>query len=200
MTLRKQDNQSEAAVAAYLDRHFYPKYVTNFQRFDDLAHQLKGIDVQFEYQERTCIVDEKAAAHYVNKNLPTFAFELNFIGRDQRLHTGWLYDDKKETEYYLLSWIWAKKEKGFTADDITKLEIMLVSRKRITFSLAHHGLTKERAFDISKALRAKKQFGVSEKTQKPFYLYYTKHLVEQPINVIIRKQALKKISVLHLLL
>lgn len=200
MTLRKQDNQSEAAVAAFLDQHFYPTYTNNFQRFVDRVTQLKGIDVIFNYQGEKRIVDEKSAAHYVNKNLPTFAFELDFIGRDHRLHEGWFYDESKQTEYYLLTWIWALKEKGFTANDITKLDIVLVSRANIKEMLQRQGLNKEDALNMSKTLRQNHKFGVAAKSSKPYYFYYTKHLFEKPINIIIRKRALQKISLLNLTL
>ena len=201
MTLRKQDSQSELAVAGFLDTYFYPKFVSNFQRHTDVSSQLKGIDVVFDYKQSRFVVDEKAAVHYVNKDLPTFAFELDFVGRDNKLHDGWFYDDTKSTEYYLLTWIWASKTKGFTTSDISKIDLVLVGRKRIQKMLLSHQLDKERALRGSKYLRDRNLFGVFGKSSsKPFYFYYTKHLAEKPINIIIRKKALQEISVLNLTL
>jgi len=201
MTLRRQDSQAELAVAGFLDKHFYFKYASDFQRCQDLSSQLKGIDVVFNYKGNRFVVDEKAAVHYVNKNLPTFAFELDFIGRDNQLHNGWFYDTSKSTEYYLLSWIWASKTKGFTSEDISKIDLILVNRKSVQEMLLSHGLGKERALRGSKYLRERNLFGVFGKSSsKPFYFYYTQHLAEKPINIIIRKKALQEISVLNLTL
>ena len=86
MTLRKQDSHAENAVAQFLDQFFYQKYVRNQIRYSDLETQLKGVDVTFDFEEQIqLLVDEKAAAHFVNKNIPTFAFELDFIGIDGKL-------------------------------------------------------------------------------------------------------------------
>ncbi len=200
MSMRKQDTQSEIAVAGFLDKYFYPQHTSNFQRCNDLASQLKGIDVVFNYNGNRFLVDEKAATHYVNKDLPTFAFELDFVGRDHKLHEGWFYDASKVTEYYLLAWVWASKNKDFTTEDISKVDLVLVSRKKIQEMLVSNGLSKERAMRGSKYLRDRKLFGVFGKSSKPFYFYYTKQKAEKPINIIIRKKALQKISVLNLTL
>ena len=76
-TLRNQDNQGEATVAAFLDEHFYPKHVTNFIRKIDKENQFKGIDVVFDYEEKHCIVDEKAAVQYINRGCCIRCVEIN---------------------------------------------------------------------------------------------------------------------------
>ncbi|MGB0840044.1 MAG: hypothetical protein ACPG19_05695 [Saprospiraceae bacterium] len=193
-TLRQQDSQGESAVAAFLDEYFYPKKVTNFCRKTDKKSQLRGIDVTFDYEDKHCIVDEKAAVQYVNRDLPTFAFEINCYGRDYSLQEGWLYDKKKVTEYYLLSWIKATKVKNFESQDITELEILLLNRKKLRKILAEEGLNRETTREIAKKLRQNKQFGVSHKSEKPYYFYHTQHLMEQPINVVIKKWVLRQLS------
>lgn len=197
--LRNLDHSSERAVAQYLDIHFYPKFATNTIRKDDLASQLAGIDVLLDVGDlRQIKVDEKAATHYVNKNLPTFAFELTFLGRDGLLKNGWLYNEKIQTEFYLLSWIKASKAKWFRTEDITELEVMLISRNKIIQHLAQQGVTKKEAQERALTLRTNAEFGVSGKEyRKRFYYYYTQHLSEKPINIIIRKELLRELSILH---
>ncbi len=199
MTLRKQDSQAEDAVALFLDRHFYPEFVRNQTRYSDLETQLKGVDVVFDFEEHTgLLVDEKAAAHFVNKNIPTFAFEVDFIGIDGHLKEGWLFDKKKETQYYLLSWIQAARTRNFTCEDISQLEVILIDRLKTIGLLKAFGMDKNRAIEISQKLRAKNQFGVSNKNSAtPFYFYFTKRLTEKPINIIIIKNALIKLAALH---
>ena len=199
MTLRQQDSQAEDAVSQFLDQFFYQKYVRNQIRYSDLETQLKGVDVTFDFEDQTrLLVDEKAAAHFVNKNIPTFAFELDFVGIDGKLKEGWLFDEKKETQYYLLSWIRAAKTKGFSCDDISQLEVLLVDRLKVVGLLKEFGLDKNRAKEISRNLRMKNQFGPTYKNPNiPFYFYFTEHLTERPINIVIRKSALIRLGALH---
>lgn len=199
MTLRKQDSKAEIAVSQFLDQFFYPKYVQNLKRNSDLETQLKGVDVTFDFEESTrLLVDEKAAAHFVNKNIPTFAFEIDFIGTDGKLKEGWLFDEGKRTQYYLLTWIQAVKDIGFSCDDISQLEVLLVERQAIINFLKKFHLDMKRAKDISLQLRLKNQFGPAHKNSaSPFYFYFTGHLTERLINVVIRKKALVELRVLH---
>jgi hypothetical protein len=193
-TLRVSDNASEKAVSEFLDRHFYPKNVTNLIRFNDFETQMKGVDVQFDYKNFTnMLVDEKAAAHYVNKNLPTFAFEVNFLTSSGNLAEGWLFDTKKVTQFYLLSWISATKEKYFNVNDITQLDVLLIERSKIINMLASFGLTKDIATTKANNIRKNNITGGSEKNSiNPFNFHYTDFLSEKPINIIIRKHKLGK--------
>ncbi|MBK8365378.1 MAG: hypothetical protein IPL24_17420 [Bacteroidetes bacterium] len=63
--------------------------------------------------EVNLLVDEKAMVHYVNKSLPTFAFEVSFKLATGKEVEGWLLDKSKLTQYYIIVWIWATKDKGF---------------------------------------------------------------------------------------
>ena len=199
MSLRKQDYQSEKAVADFLDAYFYPNQTTRFHRFESLNHQLKGIDVQFDFEScKQLLVDEKTAAHFVNKNIPTFAFEIDFIGSDNQLKTGWLLDSEKSTQAYLLSWIWAKKEKHYAVEDIEYLEVVLIQRSAIIDLLKRHDVDELRLKRISQEMRSTQNYGAHFKhPSRPFYFSLTKHLVEKPCNVIIHKNKLIELAELH---
>ncbi|MGB1317154.1 MAG: hypothetical protein ACPG5W_03045, partial [Flavobacteriales bacterium] len=199
MTLRTEDNKSERAVAEFLDENFYPNAVENMQRIGDAEMQIKGVDVLLDLEDvKEVSVDEKAAAHFVNKNIPTFAFELDFIGRDGLLKQGWLADKEKLTQYYLLSWVWAKKDRGFAASDITKLEVVLIEREKILKLLEEHSVDAGRLMRIAKHLREMGLFGAHfKKRGRPFYFNLTEHLTEQPINVIIHKRSLIELAKIH---
>lgn len=199
MTLRTEDNKSERAVAKFLDANFYPEMVQNMQRINEVEMQIKGVDVSFDLGHiQEALVDEKAAAHFVNKDIPTFAFELDFIGMDGKLKTGWLTDDKKLTQYYLLSWVWAKKDTNFNSSDITKLEVVLIERSKILSLLERHHVDGARLGRIAQHLRKKGLFGPHFKKEgRPFYFNMTGHLVEKPINVIIHKRKLIELAEIH---
>lgn len=196
MSLRNSDTKSEIAVAKFLDTHFYPKYTFNNERVSDFETQMKGVDVVFDIGDLKAIrVDEKAAVHYVNKDLRTFAFEINFFRTSNILTEGWFYDKSKVTEYYLLCWIWAKKEKYFNADDITKLDIILISRTKIISMLSEFGVNYETAKTTAENLRKNGISGPHEKvSNKPFYYFYTDKLSEKPINIVIQKFKLIELS------
>lgn len=196
-TLRSMDNASEKQIAKFLDKNFYPAYTNNFKRFNDVETQMAGIDVQFDYKGLTgLLVDEKALTHYVNKNIPTFAFELDFKIASGEVVAGWFYDEHKRTEYYLMSWITASRNRYFQAEDIIKLDTLLVSRSAIQDMLEGYGMTKDLADSHAKNIRRMNISGVSQKDlrHKPYYFYYSDQLGEMPINLIVRKEKLIEIA------
>ncbi len=197
-SLRRTDTAVEAELAKFLDEHFYPRYVTNFHRHSDLDAQFRGIDVHFDLGGKTMLpVDEKAQVHYINKGLPTFAFEMNFINARRALQEGWLFDETKETQYYALMWIRAKKNKDIVAADITEVEVLLVERRKLLVLLAGHGCDKHRAQLTAARIRLEGIPGKYEEGEKPFYCVYTTQLAEQPINIVVKKEVLVEMALGH---
>ena len=194
-TLRAQDIQSEKAISQFLDRHFYPKHFSSFKRYEDKETQLLGIDVIANSAEGPIKIDEKAASHYVNKDIQTFAFELSYIGKNNQLRKGWFYDKEKHTEYYLLCWLWASQDK-FKYEDLTKVEVALINRQKLIDLLDNLRLNYKRARAIDNKLR---QANITKLIVegKPFYFYHTKHLAEKPTNLIIPKKLLIELSDSH---
>ena len=199
MSLRIQDSKAEIEVSKFLDKYFYPNHFENSERVSDKVNQLNGIDVIIEIPEIGKVhVDEKAAVHYVNKGIPTFAFEVDFKLPSGELVEGWFLSKSKSTQYYLLIWVWADKDKGFNYADISKLEVILIDRYKIQNELLKYGLSEQSIKDISKSLREKNITGVHHKDfSKPFYFYLTTHLSENPLNVILKKDFLIHHSLHH---
>ena len=198
-TLRTADTNGEAAVAAYLDKYFYPKYCQNTERKSDKASQLAGVDIIFDLaNQQHLMTDEKAMLHYINKNIPTFAFELSFLNINGKLSQGWLFDSTKRTAYYLLTWITAKKDKHINCDDIIALEIIIVSREAIIKMLQRHNFDKVSILQKAQNIRDNNEIRQSGKTQgQPFYFFFTEFLAEKPINVIIHKAELIRLATAH---
>ncbi len=200
ISFREYDSNAEQEIARFLDKNLYSKeIIKDFKRFSDKEDQLKGKDVQFSIEDlKDIIVDEKAQIYYVNKNIPTFAFEVNFIRNSGDLTLGWFFDSNKETQYYLLIWITADKERDFTQDDITQLECFLVSREKIIIFLAVRGVDKDKAIKIAKEIR---ESGINGRHKEGifdgFNFNFSGHLAEKPINIVIRKEELKKLSNKH---
>lgn len=194
-TFRSNDKAIETELAKFLDEHFYPRFVTNFHRYTDRDSQLHGLDVHFDYNSHTkMLVDEKAQTHYINKQLPTFAFEVNFVNSAGLLNVGWLLDEKKLTRYYALMWIQAKKDKRILATDITEVEIIVIERSKILFLLAGHGYDKYKTQLTAARIRLYEESGKQYEGKRPFYFYYTPQLAERPVNIVIKKPVLEEMA------
>lgn len=193
---RVRDSRVESEIAIFLDKHLYPADFTKAERVTDKSIQLQGIDVIADFDGHTrLLIDEKAATHYINKNIPTFAFELFFHDKLGILRPGWLFDDEKKSTHYLLMWLNASKDWNLRASDIKKIECFLIDRQKIKSLLASYGLVKSKLERINDAIKKRNETGALWKsTKRPFYIYNTEHLVEKPINVIIYKNQLKNIS------
>ena len=90
-------------VTNFFEKFFYTRdEVKDFYRYKLKDEQFMGMDVRFSFGElKDIVVDEKAQLYYVNKDLPTFAFEVEYMLNGELKH-GWLIDKGKMTKYYLL--------------------------------------------------------------------------------------------------
>ena len=184
----------EKEISEYLDNHFYSKIVDGFKRYEDESAQNQGIDVHFEWPTLgKILVDEKSnsSAKYINKFIPTFAFEIK---NTRSGNIGWLIDNKKLTEYYLLIYVWANNAESIPIS-INKLHCILVSRKSIRDYLQSNRYSDNEL--ITKCDMAKKNDlgGKIPGPNNDFYFFYTSWLQEQPFNVIIRRNILSNLSI-----
>lgn len=198
-TLRKNDHRTEQEVAKFLDKYFYPKIFQKFERIFDKKNQLLGKDIILEDSKLgKIIVDEKAIGHYINKNIPTFAFEISFFRENGELAQGWLFDDNKKTEFYFLIWIQAKRDENISCDDIINLELILIDRKKIIQFLKNQGLTKITSDRIARRM-IRENLEKSHFKGKFLSCYFNRtiHLPEKPVNIIIFKKKLIELSERH---
>lgn len=212
MSNRAYDMSTERTIIDVLESKLYPEICSEpVLHYDDKENQLKGKDCDLVFNDlKASSVDVKCAHDYVRTDilegsLPSFAFELSFFngGKERQ---GWLYDTSKETQYYLLSWIWARKEKYIGPDDILKLECCLVERQRILYFLATRGLYPGNAAEINRMIRRSDKdgkHGIGDIRQNypdvdmegGFHFYYSKDgKAEKPINVIIYKKHLLELA------
>jgi hypothetical protein len=195
-----RDVSVETEVGKFLDSYFYSKFVDDFYRFTAKMDQLEGKDVRLTWSDLTnIIVDEKAISHYINKDIPTFAFEISSMFSGRRLE-GWLFNKEKKTEYYLCIWIWAKNSWNPSCEDIIKLDCLLIKRSTIIDYLVDEGFTKERILQIEDEARAVGLSGPIDKGRHRYvYFYNTTRLAENPFNVIIRKEKLRELARKHII-
>ncbi|WP_404328402.1 hypothetical protein [Mesobacillus maritimus] len=197
----KGDKKTESVVADFLDQYFYPKLnIHRFQRITDLDQQHRGMDVVFTANNQPYIVDEKAQLHY-NPPLPTFAFEVKYK-KNGIWKPGWLFDQTKETQYYLL--VWPKRDdvdlKELEVNNIKTTEVMLISRKQLLDYLNNSFQINEKTVELeATAIIHEKQFGKLHTIHpdSTHYYFYTERLAETPINIVIQKNTLKQLALFH---
>jgi hypothetical protein len=191
----ESDLSQEIILSKYLDQLYKSKNL-EFERIFDLDRQHQGIDILIQVNSVEYSIDEKAQLHYINKDLPTFTFELSYL-KDHKLKNGWLLDDNKLTEYYfLITGIFLKTNKKIlqNVEDIDKLKVTSVNRKKLIEHLATIGLKKETLLDYDSKIREENTFGkiiITElDSKKEGLIYFTEHLNEKPINIQLRLQYL----------
>ena len=208
-SFRAIDSANEQMVARFLDENFYntPLFEKAI-RVTDKQEQLMGKDIIVSSSKlglSDAIVDEKDTAHYVNKNIPTFAFELSFLLYDGTEVEGWLTDKSKETEYYLLLWPFAKLVEPVSKPpefkEITKLRYMLVKRADVVNLLLNKGFDRKALLEKAREMRTvvkgyqdNQELKAIDKEKYGFYFMYTYFLAERPVNVVIPRQMLEEIS------
>lgn len=189
--IRRDDENKASIISRILDKFFYVK-TKDFERIFDKERQVLGIDTIFSLNDKRYICDEKAAIRYANRNLRTFSFELSFIDRSGHIKDGWLLDKNKVNDSFMLIWIDKAKKSDFTSeDDILELEIALISKDRIIRYLDMCGLSSSVLTNVKNDILDKKLNSIYVEN---FKFICSKQLAEKPINVLINRHDLIKIS------
>lgn len=208
-SFRKSDMAAEAIVGEFLDTYLYSKYnkISEYKRVDTLIEQYQGIDIYVSVPQKNMDMskfDEKAAVHYVNKNLPTFAFELSAKRSDNRRVPGWFVNETNETEYYALCWLKALDWKITRVDYITEIEYLVIN-KEVLRSFIEKDLNEKKVKPgtFPKIVKWMTDPDIAHDKFYPYkdseywFILSTK-LAERPINVVVRKGLLKSLSEFHL--
>lgn len=200
------DKYLEELFAKWLDENFYDELakkeiIFGWYRVNGQKLQKKGKDtIVIKSISEQMIIDEKAALHYINKNIPTFAFEIKNQNSDA---VGWLYNDTLETEYYLLAWPNAKEDCNGHCniekyDDFIYSEVMLIRKTDIINMLEKKGLNEKSISDKvnlfkKKATESNNCFELTNGIK----LNFNFSLHERPINIVINKDILSAIAMYH---
>ena len=201
-TFRSKDMVAERELAKFLDKHLYTQNIfTKAERTDDANSQIEGSDIILSIPSlniQNAVVDEKASIYYINKNLRTFVLEISFLNRGYQIQEGWFVNDNLSTEYYLMQWIkanvanpWQVKE-----DNITEIECVLVSKKKLKDYFESEGYDKTRLIQLSQQMRASQQKMLAP-TGKPYRFYFTQKLAEKPVNILLNKEEYIRLGEFH---
>ncbi len=203
MSRRTQDMHAEQELAKFLDENLYPFLEESYkdlhwERNHDINAQLRGIDGYLHVGLDTSIVDEKATLYYINRNLPTFAFEIDSYQKGH-LTPGWLFNENYETEYYMLIYPNATHDNllKIKSTDFTETTCIFVSREKIIDYLEKQGYTKEKIEADAQRYRNRRSYGrqlISGISDFYYYLSEPNDYSETPFNVIIRRSVLEKLA------
>ena len=209
---RLNDSIVEREIGKFLDGHLYndKEIFSEFARTNDRENQFNGSDLILSSSDGRlyrAVVDEKVAARYANRGLNSFSLELSFIDRGGNKHCGWFTDMSKRTEYYLFGWLNKVdipfiKEQGrydtdkIRAENIRELEYCLVSKKKILDFLEARGWTLEKLGRQDARIR-ENGFVKTNKFIDDVSFRYSPNYIEQPINLLLKKETYIKLSSHH---
>lgn len=195
--------KAERELAKFLDRYFYTdRMFSKVKRNDDEVAQMEGSDIVVSIPDleiQDAIVDEKAAIYYINKDLKTFVLELSFIDCSLQHRQGWFVNPDLTTEYYLMQWIKADVADPVMVNeqDVTEIECVLVSRRKLFDYFRDYGYDVERLNEISRKIRRDKSYRAPRAER--FRFLCSGSLAEKPVNVLLDKDVYIRLSELHCL-
>ncbi|TKD65134.1 hypothetical protein [Flavobacterium sp. ASW18X] len=187
----RQDLEKEKQLQRFLDIQYHTHLKQySFKREKDRQLQLKGVDLWLMHKKKgtTFAIDEKAQLDYINDDLPTFAFELNYL-KNNIPKKGWFLDSQKQTDFYaLVTAIYQDEPNNYTSCKITMVNKRLLLRAlyQLNIDLSTIKRPTTHGMHLIKGLRPKTQG----------YLYLSKkNKWEQPLNLILRLSYLEKLKV-----
>ncbi|MCH5344952.1 MAG: hypothetical protein J1E64_13035 [Acetatifactor sp.] len=193
-----EDKRKEELFGVWLDAHFYVTLIGKYKsisRNTDEALQKKGVDVIIETKDgKTIYIDEKATLQYINKHIPTFAFEIKNTTSGAR---GWLFNPEYITDHYLLAWPNAFDENIPSAESFTDTEIMIIKRESVIQLLADNGITENKILELIEHYKSRLSETNRFEISPGITLNFNLSLAECPINVVIKKDLLKKYANYH---
>jgi hypothetical protein len=208
---RAANVENTEIVNKFLDKYFYTEDngFYDFNRIDDRARQVAGVDVEFSFREEPYVADEKAASDYINKAYPlsTFSLELAFVNKANRIMDGWFIREDLDTDSYVFVWIDSAEMHNYeetnirvinNEDSIKLADVALVRKSDIKGYLESLGWTSERLRE--KCERIIKCGGDGENMGNVWHngckFSYSKNLVEKPVNVLVPRKKLIEMAVI----
>ena len=201
---KSEDMSAENQLAIFLDKYLYSCFPNkdsfqSIERVYDKELQLSGVDVRLvDQSDRTFNIDEKAQLYYLNKGLPTFAFEIEFL-RSGIPTTGWLCNNTLVTDFYLLIWPYASQDspKNILWHQFEKAECLSIQKKKLLKVLQDLGLSQKQLAYDAKRIRDMHQFGKHAIPGISGIYYYASNpqkYSEAPINLVVSKSRLTQIA------
>lgn len=188
-----QDLSKEELLGTYLDSYYpfiFKETPFKIKRIRDLNWQHRGVDLVMNSRYHSYFVDEKAQLDYLNKSLPTFAFEISYLKRGN-WQAGWLLDGHKWTQIYFLVTNICPKIKGDLSSGLANIKITGIYRYKLIDLLVKRGLNKQRMLELERQIRNGRVEGkisipeLDPKKEGAFF-FSKSNKQEQPINLVLK--------------
>lgn len=188
-TKRVQDSLNSKEVEKFLDLYLY-KDTSKAERVKDKTRQLMGVDVIY----KDMMIDEKCALDYINRPLSTFSMEISSVNKVGNRYDGWLVNDNLSTTHYLFCYINScEVNENPVCENIKEMEVILVKKKKII------SFIEDNCDKLSEIIKISKTINGSH-TYKGFRIIQSKHKVESPINILVKREDLRRLSEVTLIL
>lgn len=188
---RSKDEKDEKIVGKFLDNYFYPTFTTTVARNEDRITQYQGLDVTATDSEGYAYtIDEKAATHWVGRNLQTFAHEVSSINVAGREYDGWLLDFHSASDYLVEVWVDdLNSEDGKLNDytNITDATIVLLKKSDLWNYLKHKNVSSHGLKELGEKLR---NFNMSYEYYNGFKVTQQMYYQEHAVNILIPRDTL----------
>lgn len=186
---RTKDERDEKIVAKYLDTYFYPTFTVTTTRNTDKATQIAGLDVTVTDSEGyNYTIDEKAATHWVGRNLQTFAHEVSSVNVSGITYEGWLLDFHSASDYLVEVWVDDAKDTILTDyTDITDITIALIKKQDLWNYLKHKNISSIKLKELGEKLR---NFNMSYEYYNGFKVTQQMNYQEHAVNILIPRDTL----------
>lgn len=186
---RTKDERDEKIVAKYLDTYFYPTFTVTTTRNTDKATQIAGLDVTVTDSEGyNYTIDEKAATHWVGRNLQTFAHEVSSVNVSGITYDGWLLDFHSASDYLVEVWVDDAKDTILTDyTDITDITIALIKKQDLWNYLKHKNISSIKLKELGEKLR---NFNMSYEYYNGFKVTQQMNYQEHAVNILIPRDTL----------
>lgn len=196
------DKSFEETSIEYLKNSSIFKEMKVEEIIKDRERQLRGIDVISEIYKN---VDVKSIA----SKLPTFCFEIS--GNIHSGQVGWFCNDDLDTDFYLVVWHEVQGAKSYQSgkrlmnlENVVSTEALLIRKSDLKKAV------EEELGDLKELVEKIRSYNIHQKTSVKFdsnanptkakmdiYPVLSAGLYEQPINVVVRKEVLEKLSIKH---
>lgn len=129
------DEQKEKNLMNFMD-DLYKSYGYVVKRISDKVKQLKGVDVELSKDDKSFVIDEKAATARQNSytSLQTWAFEISSL--NNKFAIGWALNDNCINDHYSLAYL----NNNRMCTEVSDAEVLLINKKLIRQEIHKHGI------------------------------------------------------------
>ena len=200
---RIEDVRIEQVCGKFLDENFYSKLGCKFERNSVLSSQYLGVDVTIWSQHGTFVIDEKVKYYgTINKAIDCPSFEITRRDRAGNRSIGWYASGKQLTNTYLfISPFLAEGDQPqqITDDNLSAVQILMVPKKAVQQLAKSYGLSDVGLLERAEQLAESDDLNWQQKAYdriapNKLWLTYSAGLREQPVNMVVPRDVLKRLK------